>query len=179
MHKYHTFHMNFRCLKLEILHRSKRWATHSWMHVLLALWLQIQLIPQGEAFWRLFVGQREYFFFYMLFNSKWSEIFQAYSQLALKVESKEAPPFWTFFHTNLTLWSAAAHFFARPKRGFLQIQMLISCNAHCGNFWIFFYIFSNQHTTRSYSYIYPKMFFLLKLGTYTRNGSFEAFFEKT
>jgi len=31
------------------------------------------------------------------------EIFQACSQLALKNESKEVPPFWAFFHAIVTL----------------------------------------------------------------------------
>jgi len=48
------------------------------------------------------------FFSYMLYNSKWFEIFQTCSQLTLKNESKEALPFWVFFHANVTLWSAAA-----------------------------------------------------------------------
>jgi len=38
-----------------------------------------------------------------LYNSKRFENFQACSQLALKNEFKEAPPFWTFFCMNVTL----------------------------------------------------------------------------
>jgi len=98
-------------------------------------------------------------FSYMLYNSKWFEIFQACSQLALMNESKELPPFWTFFHTNVTLWSAASHFFVRPKKWFLSIQILILCNLLGGNFWNFFHIFSNQRSTRSYDYMCSKMFF--------------------
>ena len=64
-----------------------------------------------------------------------------------------------FFITNVTLWSTADRIFTGPKKGFLSLQMLISCNLHGGNFWNFFYIFSIYHTTRSYGYICPKMIF--------------------
>jgi len=77
------------------------------------------------------------FFPYMLYNSKWSENFQACSQLALKNGSKEDPPFGTLFHINVSLWSATARFFVGPQRRFLSLQMLISCNLHCGDFEIF------------------------------------------
>jgi len=103
------------------------------------------------------------FFSYTLYNSKWFENFQACSQLALRNESKKEPPFWTFFHTNMTLWSAAARFFARTKKEFLSIQTLTSCNLHDGYFWNFFYIISNWCTTRSYGYMCPKMFVFLNL----------------
>jgi len=82
-------------------------------------------------------------FSYMLYNSKWSEIFQAHRKLDLKNESKEALPIWTFFHANVTLWSAATWFLTQPKKAFLSIQTLISCNPHGRNFWNFFHIFSN------------------------------------
>jgi len=78
------------------------------------------------------------FFSYMLYNSKWSEIFEACSQLALKNESKELPPFWTFPYTNVSLWSATTQFFVGPKKGFLSIQTLISYNLHGEKFWNFF-----------------------------------------
>jgi len=59
------------------------------------------------------------FFSYMLYNSKWFEIFQACSQLKLKHESKEAPPTWIFFHTNMSLWSAAWPIFCKAKKRIL------------------------------------------------------------
>jgi len=99
----------------------------------------------------------------MLYNSKWSEIFQACIQFALKNDSKELQPFGTFFYSNVTLWSAAARFFTGPKKGFLSIQMLRSCNLHGEKFWNFFHIFSNQFTTRSYGYMCPKKFFFKNL----------------
>jgi len=99
----------------------------------------------------------------MLYNSKWSEIFQACSQLAFKNESKELQPFWRFFYTNVSLWSAAAQFFSGPKNGFLSIQTLISCNVHGEKFWNFFHIFSNQFITRSYGYMCPRMLFFKNL----------------
>jgi len=77
--------------------------------------------------------------------------FLACSHLALKNESKEAPPFWTFFHTNVSLWSATAHFFTRPKKRFLWIWKLISCNLRSEKLWNLFHMFSSQNTTRSYS----------------------------
>jgi len=61
-------------------------------------------------------------FFYMLYNSKWSKIFQICSQLALKKESKEAPPTWTFFHTNVTLWSAVAPLLQGLNKDFCQFK---------------------------------------------------------
>jgi len=115
----------------------------------------------------------------MLYNSKWSKFFQACGQLALKNESKDAPPFWTFFHKNVTLWSAAARFFVGAKKGFLSIQMLISCNLCSGNFWNFFHIFSNQNTRRSYDYMCPKILKRKKIFTCTKSGSFGEFLQKT
>jgi len=97
----------------------------------------------------------------MFYNSKWSKNFQACSQLALKNESKDAPPFWTFFHTNMSFGTAAARFFAGLKK-----KIFVYSNAnilHSGNFWIFFFIFPNQHTTRSYGYMFPKTFFFKNL----------------
>jgi len=52
----------------------------------------------------------------MLYNFKCSKIFQACSQLALKNESKEAPPFSALFHTNVSLQSAPTLFFAKSKK---------------------------------------------------------------
>jgi len=99
-----------------------------------------------------------FFFRYVLqFQMMWN--FSTCSQLDLKNESKEAPPFLTFFHTNVSLWSAAAQFFTGQKNGFLWIQMLISCNPCGRNFWNFFHMFSSQYTTRSYGYMRWKTFF--------------------
>jgi len=118
-------------------------------------------------------------FSYILYNSKWFKKFQACSQLAMKNESKELQPFWTFFCNDITLWSAAVRFFAVTKKGFLSLQTLIYCNLHGENFWNFFHIFSNQHIIRSYSYMCSKMCFFLKFGTCNRSGIFEAFLVKT
>jgi len=107
-----------------------------------------------------------YYFFpicNILYNSKWSKIFQACSQLALKNESKEAPPFWTFFSCKCDLVKCSCPVFCKIKKIILSIQLLISCNSHDENFWIFFHIFANQCTTRSYGYMYPKMFFFKNL----------------
>jgi len=77
------------------------------------------------------------------------------------------------------LWSATTLFFLGPKKSFLPIQMLISCNQWSGSFSNFFHIFSNQCTSRSYGYMCPKMFFFLKFGTCTRlNGNFGVFLVK-
>jgi len=84
-----------------------------------------------------------------------------------------------FIHSNMSLWSAFARFFVGPKKGFWLIQMLISCNWCCGNFWKFFHIFLNYCTTRSYGYMYQKIFFFLNFDTCTINGSFGAFLVKT
>jgi len=83
-----------------------------------------------------------------------------------------------FFLYKCGLVNAAAHFFVGPQKGFLSIHTLISCNLHSEKFWIFFYIFSKQFTTRSYSYICPKNYFFQKFGTCTRNGRFGAFLWK-
>jgi len=96
----------------------------------------------------------------MLYDSKWSEIFQEFSQCALKNESIQLQPFWKFECIHLTLWSAAARISAMPRKGFLLLQMLISCSLYGGNFWNFFYIFSNQCLTQSYSYMCPKKDFM-------------------
>ena len=87
-----------------------------------------------------------------------SWIFWACSQLDLKNETEEAQPFFTFFHKNVTFWSAAARVFRGPKKGSLSLQMLISCNLYGGHFWNFFHIFKNLSTKRSYGWIYPKIF---------------------
>jgi len=112
------------------------------------------------------------FFLYVIQFQMISEIFLTYSQLAMKNESKESPPFWTFFHTNVTSWSATIRFFAGPRKRFLALQTLKSCNLHSWNFWNFFYVFSNQHSTNS---CVQKCFFFLKFGTCNRNGSIGAF----
>jgi len=70
----------------------------------------------------------------MLYNFKQTVFFKACSQLALKNDSKELQPFWTFFHNDLTLSSAAARIFAGARKGILSLQTLISCNLHGGNF---------------------------------------------
>jgi len=106
------------------------------------------------------------------------ENFQAYRQLAFKNEFKELQPFWTFFYTNLSLWSAAAQLFARPKKGLLLIQMLISCNLHGKKFWNLFHIFLNQFTTRSYGYMCPKKFFFKNLVLVLKMAVWEWFWWK-
>jgi len=117
------------------------------------------------------------FFVYVVwFQMIWN--CQACSQLALKNESIELQAFWKFFHNDLSLRSAAARIFAVTKKGCLLLQILISCNLHGGNFWIFFHIFSNQCLTRSYSYMCQKLFFFQKFATCPRNGSFRVFLVK-
>jgi len=112
------------------------------------------------------------FFSYVFYNSKWSENFQASSQLALKNESKEAPPFFTFFHTNVILWSEAVHFFARPPKGFLSLQTLVSCNLHYGNFWKEFHIFSIKILQL---HVYKNDIFLKNLVLVLKMAIFERF----
>jgi len=100
-----------------------------------------------------------YFFSYMLYNFKWFENFQVCRQFALMNESKDTLPFWTFFHTNVSLWSAAPGFLQGPKKEFLWIWKLIcSCNPFAGNFWKFFHVFSSQYTTKSYGYMCLEIF---------------------
>jgi len=114
----------------------------------------------------------------MLCYFKWTENFQACRQLAMKNESKESPPFWTFFDTNVTLWSVSALFFIRFPKGFIWIRKLISCNPRGGNFLIFFHIFSSQHTTRSYSYMCLKMYFSQNLVLLLQMAVFKRFWWK-
>jgi len=78
----------------------------------------------------------------------------------------------------VSLWSAAALFFTGPKKQFLSIQMLISCNSHGGNFWNFFHMFSSEHTRISYSYMCPKMFFFKKLVLVPKMAVLEHFWWK-
>jgi len=104
------------------------------------------------------------FFSYMWYNFKWSQNFQTCSQLALKNESKEVPPFCTFFNTNVTLWSAVAWFFAGSEKGFLLLQTLIPCNLYGKIFWIFFHIFSNQ-LLQDPMVACVQNYFILKFGT--------------
>jgi len=118
------------------------------------------------------------FFSYTLYDSKWSEIFQACSQLALKNEFIELQPFWNFFHNDLTMWSAAARIFEVTKKGFLLLQMLISCDLHGGNFWNFFHIFSNQCLTWSNGYMYPKRKFIKNLLFVLKMAVLECFWWK-
>jgi len=79
----------------------------------------------------------------------------------------------------MTFWSTAARDFVGPKKEFLSLQMFISCNLHGKKFWNCFHIFEIEHTTRSYGYICPKMFFFnQKFATCPKNGSFGAFWWK-
>jgi len=55
------------------------------------------------------------FFSYMLYNLKWFEFFQAYRELDLKNESKEAPPTWTFFSYKCDLVKFSCHVFHKAK----------------------------------------------------------------
>jgi len=88
--------------------------------------------------------------------------FKHVANLPWNMNLKNYNHFGHFFHINLTLWSAAARFSAGPKKGFLSIQTLKSCNLHGGNSWVFFHIFLNQISTRSYGYMCPKnMFFYI------------------
>jgi len=71
--------------------------------------------------------------------------FQACRQLALKNESKEPPPFWTFFPTTVSLWSVATRFSEGQKRISVNSKAYI-CNLCNGNFWKKFHMFSSHHT---------------------------------
>jgi len=80
----------------------------------------------------------------------------------LKNESKEELLFWTFFQTNLSLWSAAAwclqgqkSYFCEFKNSYLVIHLV--------EIFEFFSRYSSQHTTRSYGYMCSKMFLFQNL----------------
>jgi len=68
--------------------------------------------------------------------------------------------------------------FRSDKKRILLLQMLISCNLHDGNFWIFFHIFSNQCLTRSYGYMCLKMFFIKNLLLVLEMAVLECFWWK-
>jgi len=110
---------------------------------------------------------------YMLYNSKWFENFQACSQLALKNESKEAPPFWI---NNVTLWSVAAQLFARQKkRNFVTLNANILQSTQ----WKFLKSFSHLFIPTYYKILWlqvsKNVFFSSQFGTCTKNDSFGAF----
>jgi len=130
------------------------------------------------VFWIIFYFFALAIFSYILYNSKWSKNFQACSQLALKNKSKEAPPFWIIFHTNVSLWSVAARFFTGPKKGFVTSNANILQSTR-GNFWIFSksYQFSVLPSP-TVTYV-QKCYFFLKFGTCIRNGSFWTFVAMT
>jgi len=102
-----------------------------------------------------------YYFFpiLMLYNSKWSKIFQACGQIALKNESKKRQQHG---HFSYKCELVKLPNFLQGHVRFLSIQMLISCKIHDENLWNFFHIFSNQLTTRSYNYM-CLIFFLPKI----------------
>jgi len=64
------------------------------------------------------------FFFYMLYNSKWFENFKHVANLPRRLNPKKHHHFWTFFHTNVTLWSLGAMFFVGPKKDFCKFKHL-------------------------------------------------------
>jgi len=78
------------------------------------------------------------------------------------------------FYTNVSLWSATAWFFAKPKKWLWSIQMLISCNLHGRNFWNFSTSFQTN-VLQDPTITCAKKRFFIKFGTCTRNGSFGAF----
>jgi len=107
------------------------------------------------------------------FQTIW--IFKACSQLALKNDSKELQPFWTFFHNDLTLRSGATRIFVGTKKGILSLQSLITCNLHGGNFWIFFLHLNKLAYYNIIQLHVSKKVFFQKFGSCTRNGSFWVF----
>jgi len=99
----------------------------------------------------------------MLYNSKWFENFQAYGQLASKNESKKSPPFFTFFHTNVTLWSVATGFFGGAKK---RIFVTLNANTSQCTWWKILKFFPHLHNLPYYKilqYMCPKMIFFKKL----------------
>jgi len=121
-----------------------------------------------------------YFFYYMLYNSKWFKKFQACtSQLALKNDSKKAPTTWTFFHANsCDLVKCIALFFAGPKKAFLSIQMLISYNPY-SEFLKFFLYLLKPYYYKILKLNVSKNVCFLKFGTYISSGTFRVFWMKT
>jgi len=60
----------------------------------------------------------------------------------------------------------------------MLIQTLISCNPKSEIFWYLLHMYWNQHTKRSYGYVF-KIVFYLQFGTSTGNGNFRMFLMKT
>jgi len=58
----------------------------------------------------------------MLYNPKWFENFQACGELAFKNESKEATPFFMFFHKNLTFKVLLPIFLQGQKKDFCHFK---------------------------------------------------------
>jgi len=122
-------------------------------------------ILNNLVFWIIFYFFLLTIFSYMLYDSKWSENFQEYSQLSLKNESIEFQPFWNFFYNDLTLWNVAARIFAVAKKWFLLFQMLIPCNLHTWWKLLNFFFTSSQRNVLqdpTEPYMCPKMFLLKK-----------------
>jgi len=93
-----------------------------------------------------------YFTFYRaLYNSKWSKIFQACIQLALKNQFKESPLAYIFFQTNVSLWSTATLFFAGTKEMFFNTNILQS------TWWKFQKFFSHLFRPEYYKILYNHM----------------------
>jgi len=103
------------------------------------------------------------------------KIFKHVANLTWRMNPKSYHHFGHFF---IQMWPCEVQlpiFSQGQKKGFLSIQTLISCNLHGGNFWNFFHIFANKYTTRSYSYMCPKMFFFYNLGLVIEVAVLERF----
>jgi len=105
-------------------------------------------------------------------------LFLACSQLALKNDFKELQAFWTFFHNDLTLRSAAARIFAGAKKEFCHFKCyyLAIYKAEISEF---FFKSSQTSVLQDPTVICVKKVIFQKFGTCTRNGSFGAFLVRT
>jgi len=89
------------------------------------------------------------------------------SQLAMKNESKESSPFWTFFHPNETLWSAAAPVYCIAKIFFATSNANILQSTR----WKFLKFFPHLLKTTYYKILrlhVSKFIYFLKIGTCIR-----------
>jgi len=113
------------------------------------------------------------FFSYMLYNSKWSKIFQACNQHALKNEFKELPSFWTFFLYKCDLVKCNyLDFYKALKR------IIVNSNTNIlqSTQWKFLKFF--PHLLKPVFLKDPMITCVQKFGACTGNGSFGEFWWK-
>jgi len=114
----------------------------------------------ANYFWEsLYTSFYKLFFSYMLYNSKWSNIFQACSQLDFKNKSKELQPFWTFFHNDLMLWSAAVWFLQGQKNDFITSNANILQSVGRNFFKLFLHLFKPMHYKIPLLHVSENVFF--------------------